>query len=693
MLGGAGLSVRAAPGQQVEPLDVIINEVAWGGTVAASNDEWIELYNSGSSQINLQDWLLISEGTPPSVNITLTGLIDPGEYFLLERQNNSVINSIDADLIYFGPGNLLDDEGDTLYLYAPNGAEYVLIDSVNNDGGPWPGGNAAGYGSMERYGDYEDSDSIWETNTNPDPANNTDFRGNLIYGTPKAQNWVSGITPITTTTITSDMPDPSVPNLPVKITVSVVGGPTTPAGTVNVTGGNQNCVITLQNGTGDCNITFATIGTKTLTATYVPTSNHTDSSDTETHQVIQGIQTTTTITNVSPQPASVNQNTEVTVQVVAASGATKPTGTVSITGANTNCTITLSNGTGKCNVRFSSIGTKELTATYNGETVFIRSVDTESIDVFLASTTRITADAPDPSRINQQVNVSVTVTGESTIPTGTVEITGANSNCTITLSGGTGNCNVNFTVSGTKTIRATYSGDDTYGVSSDTETHSVSFSVATPVPAVPSLPPIIGISEFLPRPGYDWNNDGVVDVFDEFIEIINAGRVDVNLSAYRVDDEEDQGSLPYKLPDLTLKPGERAVFYAAETGILLSDAGDTVRLLRGSTVVDAYTYGVVRYPDQSWCRIPDRLGYWNHPCFPTPNNPNSLTGTTPLPSGPLSGYQPPVCLLPDTTPDEFVYAECEAGGAEIWNRQYWDGADASERLKLDEPQKWETVFE
>ena len=43
------------------------------------------------------------------------------------------------------------------------------------------------------------------------------------------------------------------------------------------------------------------------------------------------------------------------------------------------------------------------------------------------------------------------------------------------------------------------------------------------------LPPILGISEFLPRPGHDFNNDGLVDVFDEFIEIINAGQIDVDL--------------------------------------------------------------------------------------------------------------------------------------------------------------------
>lgn len=208
------------------------------------------------------------------------------------------------------------------------------------------------------------------------------------------------------------------------------------------------------------------------------------------------------------------------------------------------------------------------------------------------------------------------------------------------------------------------------------------------------FPPILGISEFLPRPGHDWNKDGHVDVFDEFIEIINAGQGDLDLSNYRLDDEEDLGSSPYRLPDITLKPGERAVFYASETGILLSDGGDTVRLLDASNkVVDAYTYNVVRYPDQSWCRIPDRLGYWNYPCFPTPGNPNALTGTFPPPPGPSGGYQAPLCLLPDTTPEEFVYAECEAGGDGIWNRKYWDGTGFFEMLLVDEMRKEGTVYE
>ncbi len=90
-----------------------------------------------------------------------------------------------------------------------------------------------------------------------------------------------------------------------------------------------------------------------------------------------------------------------------------------------------------------------------------------------ASTTVITADTPDPSMTNQNVAVTVTVTGTGATPTGTVDITGADTNCTITLSGGAGSCNAVFTSSGNKTITATYNGDLAHNSSSDTDSHDV----------------------------------------------------------------------------------------------------------------------------------------------------------------------------------------------------------------------------
>jgi uncharacterized repeat protein (TIGR01451 family) len=188
---------------------------------------------------------------------------------------------------------------------------------------------------------------------------------------------------------------------------------------------------------------------------------------------------TTTITADTPDPSTTGQSVPVSVTVSGSSGT--PTGTVSITGADTNCTMTLSGGSGTCNVIFSTSGTKTLTAIYSGNGTYASSSDTESHTVnnsgLATSTTVITADSPDPSNVGQTVTVSATVSGSSGTPTGTVSITGTDSNCTITLTSGSGNCDVLFNSAGGKTITATYNGNATYGTSSDTESHTVNSAI------------------------------------------------------------------------------------------------------------------------------------------------------------------------------------------------------------------------
>jgi len=278
--------------------------------------------------------------------------------------------------------------------------------------------------------------------------------------------------------------------------------------------------------------------------------------------------------------------------------------------------------------------------------------------------------------INANVNVSVKVTGGSTTPSGKVNITGANTVCTINLNtSGTGSCFVKFTSIGAKTLTATYLGDNTHASSSDTESHIVSttttFRTATPAPAPP--PPLIAINEFVPRPGHDWNHDGVVNVGDEYIELLNHGTIAVNLSGYTVDDEVNVGSNPYRLPSVVLKPGERVVFYGSQTGLLLGDGGDGVRLLKpNGQLADAYNYTVAGYPDQSYCRLPDNGGAddWNQNCYPTPGFQNSLSGYPGSPSTGAGGET--LCPIADTLPDDFVWAECDPFGLEIWRPEAWD---------------------
>jgi hypothetical protein len=194
--------------------------------------------------------------------------------------------------------------------------------------------------------------------------------------------------------------------------------------------------------------------------------------------------------------------------------------------------------------------------------------------------------------------------------------------------------------------------------------------------ATPTRPPTpvahIVINEFLPRPGFDWNGDGQVNVYDEFIEIANYGPVAGSISGWKLDDEANLGSAPFALPNATLNPGDHLIVYASQSNILLSDGGDTVRLINSrGIVVDARSYSIAAVADQSWCRLPDMRGSWFSDCTPTPNLPNTRKGTIPA-TPPGTGLEAPLCLFPDTLPDDFWRAECAGYGANIWQPAYWD---------------------
>ena len=62
---------------------VVFSEIAWMGTVASANDEWVELSNVTDQPIDLTGWQIknASEG----LVIDLEGMIEPSGFFLLER--------------------------------------------------------------------------------------------------------------------------------------------------------------------------------------------------------------------------------------------------------------------------------------------------------------------------------------------------------------------------------------------------------------------------------------------------------------------------------------------------------------------------------------------------------------------------------------------------------------------------------
>ncbi len=140
---------------------VLINEIAWMGTLQSANAEWIELYNPTDKDIDLEDWKLeAADGTP---KINLSGIIPAGSYFLLERTNDESLPEIEADLIYSGA---LGNNGEWLKLYD---SKNNLVDQINASE-KWPGGNNTTKQTLER----SDSEG-WQTSKMP-------------QGTPKAKN-------------------------------------------------------------------------------------------------------------------------------------------------------------------------------------------------------------------------------------------------------------------------------------------------------------------------------------------------------------------------------------------------------------------------------------------------------------------------------------------------------------------------
>ena len=194
--GGAAAAVRP----------VAISEVAWGGTPANPEHEWIELVNLTDQPIDLTGWTLRwHKKNPDSAEATtwqvleLNGTIEPYGYFVLERLTPNAVADIPernkADLTY-GTGNphslRLSDEGEVIELVDPAG---VVVDTANADPRRTSGW-AAGYGingappyaTMERIDPTgPDVDENWTANA-AIVVNGLDPEGDFLEGTARMQN-------------------------------------------------------------------------------------------------------------------------------------------------------------------------------------------------------------------------------------------------------------------------------------------------------------------------------------------------------------------------------------------------------------------------------------------------------------------------------------------------------------------------
>ena len=162
---------------------VVINEVAWMGTKSNSADEWLELFNGTTQEVDLTGWQLHEAGGETLI-ITLGGKIPAQGYFLIERTDDNSVADVAADI--FGPfgGGGLNNNGENMVLKNSQGQ---AVDQVNAASG-WPAGDNTTKATMERRGD-----GAWQTNDGL-TINGHDVGGLAIMGTPRAANSGTGQT-------------------------------------------------------------------------------------------------------------------------------------------------------------------------------------------------------------------------------------------------------------------------------------------------------------------------------------------------------------------------------------------------------------------------------------------------------------------------------------------------------------------
>ncbi len=140
---------------------VVVSEVAWMGSAASANHEWVELYNDGGA-VDVSGWTL-TDGM--NLNITLAGTISAQSYVVLERTSEeSAAGS--AFLIYTGA---MVNTGATLQLKRSDGG---LEDQIAG-GENWQ--NIGGDNLTKETAQY--TSSGWVTGTATPGAQNN--------GTPK----------------------------------------------------------------------------------------------------------------------------------------------------------------------------------------------------------------------------------------------------------------------------------------------------------------------------------------------------------------------------------------------------------------------------------------------------------------------------------------------------------------------------
>lgn len=288
-----------------------------------------------------------------------------------------------------------------------------------------------------------------------------------------------------TAILLSSSPNPSLVGESVVLTATVTSTAGTPTGSVTFSNGSMPIgTVSLLSGIATFTTTFPASGTYTMSAAYSGAEDLQSSTSSPLSQTVNAAHTAVALTS-SSNPSVVGQAMTFTATVsVVAPGSGVPTGVVTFRDGTTILgTGTLASGVATFNTPSLTIGSHEITATYEGDTNFVASTsDALSHTVERAATATSLVSAPNPSIFGQAVTLAATVMvlnpGSGT-PAGSITFYdggAALGNGTLSPSGMATLTTTNLSASGSPhLITATYGGDSNYSGSASASTpHSVS---------------------------------------------------------------------------------------------------------------------------------------------------------------------------------------------------------------------------
>ena len=182
------------------PGDVVINEIMWMGSVydtnvLKENDEWIELRNMTSNDIDLTNWQL-EHSAESQGSLILSGTLQANEYFIITNynKNNSLINvDVNQATTTISLNNYYDTNGAVILK---NNTGDIIDSTPTPTSDNWPAGineNSPNYKkwSMERTLTPGDGtlNTSWHTCDRTDGVMNApDLATMLSYWDSDAQN-------------------------------------------------------------------------------------------------------------------------------------------------------------------------------------------------------------------------------------------------------------------------------------------------------------------------------------------------------------------------------------------------------------------------------------------------------------------------------------------------------------------------